>query len=127
MSQTIGDKLRLLREARGMTQDDLAEAANLNRVTIAKYESGRIEPKSKTLLKLANALEVSPDYLITAEHIEKEAEFLPPKSTEAKIISAGIDRMSPENRARALNMFRLMFSQYEEYFNEGTDDDDPKS
>lgn len=61
---TIGDRIRKLRIRLGMTQDALAEAASINRVTIAKYESGIINPSSKTLVKLADALHVSGDYLL---------------------------------------------------------------
>lgn len=64
MTQTIGDRLRALREAKGWKQEDLAEAAQMNRVTIAKYEAGRIEPKSKSLARLASALGVSVGLLI---------------------------------------------------------------
>lgn len=64
MEQKIADRIREFREAKGWTQDDLAAAADMNRVTIAKYESGRIEPKSKSLSKLALALDVSTDALL---------------------------------------------------------------
>lgn len=64
MEQKIADRIREYREAKGWTQDDLAAAAEMNRVTIAKYESGRIEPKSKSLSKLATALGVSTDVLL---------------------------------------------------------------
>lgn len=64
MTKSIGDRIRELRESRNWTQDDLAEKAGLNRVTIAKYETEKVEPKSKTLSKLADVLEVTPDYLL---------------------------------------------------------------
>lgn len=54
----IGIRLKELRDAKGWTQDDLAEASGMNRVTIAKYEAGRSEPKSASLGKLAMALGV---------------------------------------------------------------------
>lgn len=130
MMHSIGDRLRNLREARGMTQDDLAEKAELNRVTIAKYETGKIEPKSQSLRKLAAALDVSTDYIISG-HDDQDDVMLSltyagtaPRTTEARILSAGIDKMPAHDRERALRMIRLMFDQYEEYFNEGTDDDD---
>lgn len=64
MKQSIADALREAREAKGWTQEDLAEAAQMNRTTIAKYETGRIEPKSKSLKRLAAALEVDVNVLI---------------------------------------------------------------
>lgn len=49
-----------------------------------------------------------------------------PKTIEAKIISGGIDKMPPEDRERALDMMRLMFKEYADYF-ERTDTDDDES
>lgn len=71
---TIGERIKQLREARGWTQDDLAEAAGMNRVTIAKYEIGTIEPKSKSLAKVAAALEISTDVLVSGKPAEETDE-----------------------------------------------------
>jgi transcriptional regulator with XRE-family HTH domain len=65
--KSIGDRIREIREKKGWTQDDLANAADMNRVTIAKYEAGRIEPKSRSLQKLAAALEINANLLIDGE------------------------------------------------------------
>lgn len=65
--KSIGDRIREIREKKGWTQDDLATAADMNRVTIAKYEAGRIEPKSRSLQKLAAALEINANLLIDGE------------------------------------------------------------
>ena len=67
MGHTIGDRIRKYREAKNWTQDDLAIAADMNRVTIAKYELGKIEPRSKSLTRLANALGISTDVLLGYE------------------------------------------------------------
>lgn len=117
MTHSIGDKLRILRESKGMTQDDLAEATGMNRVTIAKYEIGKIEPKSKSLSRLAAALDVSTDYLvgqIDEQEEQEHKEEKPPQTPEARLISASIDSMPEEKRKRALNMFTLLFEQFRE-------------
>jgi len=77
MRPSFADKVRELREAKGWTQDELAEAAQLNRVTVAKYETGKIEPKAKTLGKLAAALGVDADYLLdqSAKMSDEEREL----------------------------------------------------
>lgn len=63
----IGERIQMLRKQRGYNQDQLAEMASLNRVTIAKYESGRIEPGAQALARIADALGVSIDYLMGRE------------------------------------------------------------
>lgn len=64
MATGIGDRIKGLREAKGWTQDELAEYAGMNRVTIAKYEVGIIAPKSNSLSKLAKAFGISADLLL---------------------------------------------------------------
>lgn len=65
---SLGRKIRELRETKGMTQDDLAKAVGYKtRSSIAKIESDESDPSQKMLLKLANALEVSPADLIIEE------------------------------------------------------------
>ena len=52
-------ELREIRKSKGMTQEALATASGVNRVSIAKYETGRALPSVKTAGKLAKALGVS--------------------------------------------------------------------
>lgn len=56
--------LKDIREQRGLTQEALARATNIHRVTIAKYETGEVDPKIENALKLAEALGVTVDELI---------------------------------------------------------------
>ncbi len=50
--------LKNIRKAKGMTQGELAEAARLHRITIAKYEAGIVSPTLESAQRLANALGV---------------------------------------------------------------------
>ena len=78
MDNLIGLRISTAREARGWTQDQLAEAAGVHRVTLAKYESGKVEPGSKVLSRISSALGVTMDYL-TKEEAER------PKPTDEDI------------------------------------------
>lgn len=63
-STTIGENLRRLRQARGFTQEQLAEASGVSRPTITNIEIGKsAAPSSKTLATLAQALNVDPSEL----------------------------------------------------------------
>ncbi len=55
----VGDKIKQLREARGMTQEDLAEKSGLPQSHISRLESRKHSPSRATLEKLAKALNVS--------------------------------------------------------------------
>lgn len=52
----IIDRLIEERHNRGMTQKDLAKAANLTQSVIARLESKKATPQLDTLLKVATAL-----------------------------------------------------------------------
>ena len=60
----FGDRLREMRMNRKMTQPELADSLNVNLRTYQYYEQGCREPAYATLVKLADILDVSTDYLL---------------------------------------------------------------
>ena len=54
----FSQRLRTLREGAGLSQQDLADRAGLNRFAVAKLEQGIREPAWETALALARALDV---------------------------------------------------------------------
>ena len=69
--QTIGERVRRYRESAGFTQEALARAADIGRVTLVRLEKGEQSPRFKTLKAVADALGMeAPDLLV-------EPEFLP--------------------------------------------------
>ena len=64
-SEVFKDRLRAAREnLRQMTQVDLARAIGLPPSSIAHFESGNRKPSFDNLRKIANALNVTTDYLV---------------------------------------------------------------
>ncbi|MGN8913869.1 LexA family protein [Anaerofustis butyriciformans] len=63
----FGEKLRVLRKENNMTQVDLAKALDLDKSSIAKYESAGIIPSVDTLQKIASLFKVSIDYLLNTQ------------------------------------------------------------
>lgn len=59
-AEQFGANVERLREARGMTQEQLAWASGLHQTAIARIESGDRKPFLGTILKLAAGLEVPP-------------------------------------------------------------------
>lgn len=55
----VSIRLAEVRREKGWTQTELAEASGINRVTIARYETGKQSPTLRLLEKLAEALGVS--------------------------------------------------------------------
>ena len=60
----LPEKLYTLRKKSGLSQEQLAEALNVSRQAISKWEGGSATPESDKLLALSNYFGVSLDYLL---------------------------------------------------------------
>jgi len=64
-NETIGDKIKQLRNKQGLTQDELARKADLPYTTLTKIETNVItKPSIQTVMKIAKGLGVSLDDLM---------------------------------------------------------------
>ena len=63
-NKKLAEKIFQLRKQRGLTQEELAEAASINLRTLQRIEQGKTEPRGQTLRLLAEALDLSPDDLL---------------------------------------------------------------
>ncbi len=61
--------LRLARERAGLTQRELGKRAGVNYSQVSRYEQGAALPRPGMLIKLAEVLGVSPDYLREGEDL----------------------------------------------------------
>jgi transcriptional regulator with XRE-family HTH domain len=83
---TTGDRIRAIRETRGMTQDQLADDAKISKSFLSEVENNRRNISSDNLLKIANVLGASIDYLLrgeTKEQIRREPVIIPPELSQA--------------------------------------------
>jgi transcriptional regulator with XRE-family HTH domain len=58
--ESIGRKIAILRAKRGMSQEDLAGVAEVNRGYISRIENGHVAFSIPVLLRIAEALDVKP-------------------------------------------------------------------
>lgn len=66
--QTLGSRIRQLRESAGLTQEALARAADIARGTLVRIENGEYSPRFETLEALARALRKPLDRLLVDDH-----------------------------------------------------------
>ena len=64
---SVGDRIREIREEMGMKQDVLAERAGLSKGFLSDVENNKRNVGSQNLLKIANVLGASVDYLLRGE------------------------------------------------------------
>lgn len=68
----IGEKIKIARQAKGMTQEELGKILGVQKSAIAKYENGRVvNIKRSTLKKISDVLEIRPAELIFEGKIKK--------------------------------------------------------
>ena len=63
---SFGQKIATLRKQKGLSQADLATTVGTIGVTIGRYERDEIKPSIDVAAKIADALDVSLDYLVGA-------------------------------------------------------------
>ena len=71
---TFAEKLRQLRDAAALTQEQLAERSDIKLWTIRGYEQGRREPNWKGVLSLAKALDVAAEAFADCDESVPEEE-----------------------------------------------------
>jgi transcriptional regulator with XRE-family HTH domain len=70
---SIGDRIREIRDVRGMSLEKLASAAEVSKGFLSDLENNKRNASSENLLKLANALGASLDYLMRGDaHVVEE-------------------------------------------------------
>ena len=63
----IGIKLRELRKAEDLTQQQLADELQIPRVNYTRYETNAARPDYETLIKIADFFDVTLDKILTAQ------------------------------------------------------------
>jgi len=83
---TVGERIKQIREAKGWTQDKLADEAKISRGFLSDVEKHGKNISLELLLRIANALGASVAYLATGDRsqpIEKKPVVIPPELSEA--------------------------------------------
>ena len=68
----LGEKIRLLREARGLSQEELAEKLDVSRQTVSNWENDRATPDAVKLGALCKTFGVSADEMLALPAPEKK-------------------------------------------------------
>jgi transcriptional regulator with XRE-family HTH domain len=63
-SERFAENVRRLRKRAGISAEELADRADINRSHVGSIENGRVEPRLGTLLRLIGALATTPDGIL---------------------------------------------------------------
>ena len=84
---TFGNRLRELRNEKGLTLDDLKDVLDTTKATLSRYENDKRYPKIEFANRVASFFDVSVDYLLgtTDERCSKKKDYsIDEKSNEVK-------------------------------------------
>ena len=62
--ENIKNRIRDLRENMDLRQIDVSKATGIDQKTLSNYETGKTNPDSYSIIKLADFFQVSTDYLL---------------------------------------------------------------
>lgn len=93
------DRIRALREARGYTQQEIADAVNVSRISYVRYESGERDPSSKVIKNLADYYGVSVDYLLGRTDVPYVYPVRDVASDDGQAVVYSTQPKSPEEQA----------------------------
>ena len=115
----MGNRIREIRKAKGLTMKQLGDAIGLAESTISHYEKSRRQPPNDTVFKLADFFGVTVGYLLGVEDsspslsekdnrdIAKDLEALMEKLDSADSLEFNGDPMSDEARESILAAMKL--------------------
>ncbi|HYC40318.1 MAG TPA: helix-turn-helix transcriptional regulator [Chitinophagaceae bacterium] len=107
----FGKRLTAAREAKGLTKEKLGKVVGVHHSQVGRYEKGEASPSAEVLKKMANALDVSTDYLMNGTTADLAAENI----TDKTLINQfnRISELSPDNKTVVSKLIDAFLFQQE--------------
>ena len=102
----LSENIKILRKAKGLSQEELAIQLNVVRQTVSKWEKGLSVPDAEMLTQLAAKLEVSVSVLLGEVTAQDE-------NTQLQILAAKLEILNEQfarQAARRRKMWRVVFT-----------------
>jgi len=96
----LGDRIRSLRKERNWSQAELGGRIGADAGQISRYENAKITPSADAVVKIAEALDVSCDYLLV--DVAPRRAFNAPENALGDNLAA-LTELSDDDRAALLN------------------------
>lgn len=102
----IGSRIKSLREARGLTLEQVGDFIGVNKATVQRYEIGDIDIKRNVAIKLAECLGTSPSYIMgwTDDPLSGVTPAAPAAlSPKLQALSDALDQLNEEGQEKLLD------------------------
>jgi transcriptional regulator with XRE-family HTH domain len=111
--ETFGERLRRLRKARGFTQAELARALGISQPTVAYYENEDGRPGGDLVLKLSEALAVSPEEILAGQAPRRRSVPETPENLRLWRKLKQVERLSPTERRQVIQLIDALVERDE--------------
>lgn len=112
----LGNKVKILRKKMKITQQKLAETIGLSQSTIGMIEGNKQGASNDTLVKLANALGTTVDFLLSEDMEEIDSNMQINKKNiedeDIRRIERARKKMDPKNKEKMMKILRSAFDEY---------------
>lgn len=95
---TIGERIRARRKALSITQQGLAEAFGISRVSVTLWENNSTSPERDKISRLAEILEADPEWLLTGQGTPPEE---PPQAYRMRMVRERVRPSTPKPKPNA--------------------------
>ena len=101
----IKDRLNTAMKLRGMTATELSQKTGLNKSSVSRYLSGSVIPRSIAIGKMAQALHVSPAWVLGYDV---------PMEDGTPFVHIDMDKLTPSNQDRLMSYYQALLDSQEE-------------
>lgn len=98
----LSDKIRIIRKARGYSQEDIGYKIGVSRQTISDWENGKFEPTLDSIRAVSKVLDVSFDTLLN-ERVDLN---------DKTMLNIALKNLSNDTKGKVNNSFRYRIREY---------------
>jgi len=111
--ETLGERLRRLRKARGFTQTELAMAIGSSQRMVTYYEKHDGIPAAPVVLKLAEVLGATPEEILGLSRPRRRVEPESPENIRLWRKLKQVEKLSPTERRQVLQLIEALVERNE--------------
>jgi len=100
----IGEKIKKVREAKGLSQKEVALTLSMNPSQYSKIENGKVDPQFSSIEKIANALGVSIADMLNSDDVFSDIDSLNKSVIEKVQLIEQLDEKQKESIFNIIDM-----------------------
>lgn len=107
ISKIIGNRIRIIRNDKGLSIEQSAEKADVNTTHLGRIERGKTIPRLDSIEKIVNALEITFEELF--RYIQPATETSKESDTALALLINRLNSLNPAEQKEVSNLFEILF------------------